>query len=97
MFYCYILYSPSTDVFYKGQTADIRQRVLRHNAGFEKSTSSGRPWKMLWYTSKSTRSEAIVLESKLKNLSRKKLIQFMLKYDEGIVDGEMDTIVKFEP
>ncbi|MGC9472074.1 MAG: GIY-YIG nuclease family protein [Bacteroidales bacterium] len=44
MGYCvYILYSPSADSFYKGQTADLKDRICRHNYGYEKATLHGRP------------------------------------------------------
>ena len=41
MFYTYILYSKSTDTFYKGSTQDISERLRRHNGRFEKATKLG--------------------------------------------------------
>jgi putative endonuclease len=84
LFYTYILYSPSLDVFYKGSTRDLDNRILRHNNGKGTYTRKGTPWKLIWSTSKPTRSEAYKLEMKLKNLSRKRLMTFILKYSEGI-------------
>ena len=80
----YILYSDSTNVFYKGQTSDMNARLMRHNNGLEKSTKSGSPWILIWVTEKKSRSEAMGLERKLKNLSREKLIEFINKYNDGI-------------
>jgi putative endonuclease len=80
----YILYSPSLDQFYKGQSSDVEVRYGRHNKGLEKSTQKGKPWVLIWTTSKATRSEAVVLETKLKNLNRLKTIAFIKKYSEGI-------------
>ena len=96
-YFVYILYSHTKDTFYKGQTSDIEDRVNRHNSGYEKSTSLGRPWKLLWLTQKASRSEAISLETKLKNLSRKRLIQFMIKYNEGLVSDSQEILKRFEP
>ena len=76
----YILYSSVTDSFYKGQTSNLDDRLRRHNAGYEKATSHGVPWKIVWSTNKKTRGEALKLENKLKNLSRDKTIQFIQKY-----------------
>ena len=59
-------------------------RVQRHDNRLEKSTSSGAPWTLLWATEKASRSEAIILERKLKNLSRKRTIQFINKFSDGI-------------
>ncbi len=76
----YILYSPLIDSYYKGQTSDLHERIRRHNSGYEKATKRGVPWQLVWSTEKETRSEAIILERKLKNLSREKTKQFIDKY-----------------
>jgi putative endonuclease len=80
----YIIYSESADSFYKGQTENLCERLTRHNKKIEKATKSGIPWRLIWSTNKSTRSSALKLEQKLKNLSRKRLINFMLTYSEGV-------------
>jgi putative endonuclease len=82
MHYVYVLYSPSLDQFYRGQTAELQDRIRRHNLGYEKATQQGRPWSLCWYTIKDNRSQGVILETKLKNLSRKKLLAFMQKHDE---------------
>ena len=96
MYYTYILYSIKSDAFYKGQTSDVHKRLLRHNNGYEKSTKDSAPWTLHWYTEKNSRSEAVKLESKLKNLSRNRTILFMLKYKEGILSNQFDFINGFE-
>jgi len=94
MYYSYILYSKSIDTFYKGSTSDITERVKRHNSGSEKYTTKGSPWILLWFTEKNTRSEAYKLEMKLKNLSRKRTIDFILKYKEGVAGTDELLFVK---
>jgi len=76
-FYVYILHSASTDRFYRGQSANIKNRLIRHNRGTEASTAHGVPWELLWKTEKESRSEAVILEQKLKKLNRSRLIKFM--------------------
>ena len=88
-YFVYILYSESIQKFYIGQTNDIDQRMKRHNYGLEKFTSKGVPWHLVWHTTKDNRSEAIVLERKLKNLSQKRLIRFIGKYHEGIQNKQI--------
>jgi putative endonuclease len=85
----YILYSETTDSFYKGQTSDLQNRIYRHNNKWEKATQAGVPWKLVWRVSKPDRSSAIILERKLKNLSRKKLVDFILKNPEGIAGPDV--------
>ena len=60
MYYTYILYSASSNKFYKGSTNDLESRLNRHNSGYEKFTSSGVPWTLVWFTTKPSRSEAMV-------------------------------------
>jgi len=93
-YFVYILYSPSTNSFYKGQTHDLAARITRHNNGWEKFTSVGKPWILLWYTSKPNRTEALALEKKLKNLSRQKTIELMLKYDHEVAGPDELLLLK---
>ena len=88
-YYVYILFSPSTDSYYKGQTSDLQDRLNRHNNKQEKATRNGVPWYLMWSTEKETRSEALILERKLKNLSREKTTQFMNKYKDGVASPDV--------
>ena len=88
MFYTYILYSPKLGSFYKGETSNISDRLNRHNRGYEKATQFGAPWILLWKGEKATKSDAKLLERKLKNLSVQRTIEFILKYNEGIPSSD---------
>jgi putative endonuclease len=94
MFYTYILYSNKLNSFYKGETGNILDRLDRHNRGYEKATQLGVPWILLWKGEKATKSEAKLLERKLKNLSVKRTIEFILKYEEVTNLGNTLTKVK---
>ena len=93
-FHVYILYSPSTDRIYRGQAQDLHERLRRHNAGMEPSTKAGKPWTLLWRTSKNSRSDAYKLEAKLKNLSRQRTLRFMLNYDDGIPNETSGKMIR---
>ncbi|MBK7311110.1 MAG: GIY-YIG nuclease family protein [Sphingobacteriaceae bacterium] len=82
MFYTYILYSVIHNRFYIGQSRDIDQRINFHNKGNVRSTKPFIPWEIVGYIEKPTRSEAVVLERKLKNLNSEDLKKFILKYFE---------------
>ncbi|MFN3951651.1 MAG: GIY-YIG nuclease family protein [Thermaurantimonas sp.] len=84
MYFVYILYSPSADIFYVGQTQDLSARLHRHNARLEPATKHHSPWILIWATSKASRSDALKLERKLKNLSRQRKISFMIKYSDQV-------------
>ena len=88
MYYVYILRSEVNQSFYKGSTDDLERRLSEHNSGKEKSTSRYRPWTLVWHTTKSTRSEAVILERKLKNItSRKKTLDFIERHAVGGPDA----------
>jgi len=80
MYIVYILYSESHNRFYIGQTDDFKIRLTRHNAGMEKSTKPYIPWTEVCALQKPTRSEAVKLERKLKNLNTEDLLKFIAKY-----------------
>ncbi len=79
-FYVYILYSETFKRYYIGQTQDLGERIHRHNNRMEKATSPYVPWTIVWFVEKATRGEAMILERKLKNLNRQRLLAFMEKY-----------------
>ena len=81
-YFVYILYSDAFDTYYKGQTFNVLERVQRHNSGREKATARYRPWKLVWSTEKKSRSEAMVIERKIKNLSKECTKAFIGKYSE---------------
>ena len=65
-FTVYILYSCKTKKFYAGQTDSLDLRLTRHNQGLVKSTKPGIPWLIVWTMVVSSRSEALLLEKKIK-------------------------------
>jgi putative endonuclease len=79
-YFVYILSAYEHKRYYKGYTKDLCERLARHNAGKEKSTAPYRPWKLIWFTRKASRSAAVQLELKLKRMSRKKIDAFILRH-----------------
>jgi putative endonuclease len=82
-FIVYILFSESHHRYYIGQTADIDDRLKRHNCGYELSTKPYAPWQLVCTIQKASRSEAVILERKLKNLNSEDLRKFISKYGYG--------------
>ena len=79
-YFVYILYSEKYDRYYIGQTQETLLRLRRHNKGLEKATAPYIPWEIKCAIKKLTRGEAMILEKKLKNLNRQKLLKFIAKY-----------------
>jgi len=77
-FYVYILQSDLDQSFYTGHTADLDERVRRHNDGRSCYTKTKRPWKLVYQEQCSSRSEATQRERTLKALHRKDLLQELI-------------------
>ncbi len=78
--YTYILYSKSHNRFYIGQTNGIEERLKRHNSGIERSTKPFAPWELIGCFEKESRSEAMILEKKLKNLNTEGINKLIVKF-----------------
>jgi putative endonuclease len=66
MFHLYILESETTGRLYIGQTNDLPDRIYRHNSNQNLATKNKGPWKLLLSVDFESRSEAVLLEKKLK-------------------------------
>ena len=86
MYTVYILYSVNFDKFYVGQTDNMDDRIRRHNGGYNLSTKPYRPWMIKLTIPKATRADAMLLERKLKNLSKDRLSKFISKYASAGAD-----------
>ena len=74
----YILFSERLGKFYVGQTSDLNKRLERHNAGRERFTRTGIPWNLVHTESCGSRSAAMKLEKKIKNLGAKRYLSSLL-------------------
>ncbi|NNC70501.1 MAG: GIY-YIG nuclease family protein [Flavobacteriaceae bacterium] len=69
-----ILYSEVRSRCYVGQTANIIERLKKHNQGKVPSSKGGAPWKIVLQFEVSSRSEALKLEKKIKKRVAKRYI-----------------------
>ncbi|NOX45794.1 MAG: GIY-YIG nuclease family protein [Chlorobi bacterium] len=83
-YYVYVLQSESSGLYYKGQTNNVSLRLEKHNKGYVKSTKAYRPWKPVFFTTVETRSEAVKLERKLKNLKSRTRLGEWIDKNKGI-------------
>ena len=67
MFYVYILKSQKHGRYYIGSSGNIDERLVRHNAGRNKSTKSGIPWNLIYKEEFQTRHEAYKREQQIKS------------------------------
>ena len=86
-FCCYILHSKSINRYYIGYTSDIRERVILHNNGHfggRSYTCKASDWDLFLLIPCDTISEAMFLESKIKNMKSKNYIENLKKYPEMV-------------
>jgi putative endonuclease len=84
-FFVYIIYSSSHNIYYIGQTNDLDDRLIRHNSNRSKFTKGKGPWELTSSIKLNSRSEAIKLERKLKNMKNsKKAIEYLNKLAQSI-------------
>ena len=74
-FYTYILESESSGKLYIGQTANIDDRLYRHNNDKSRFTKGKGPWKIIFSKELDSRTEAILLENKLKGYKNREKVK----------------------
>ena len=75
MYTVYILFSKNSLKYYTGQTDNLENRLCRHNSGLSLSTKSAKPWNLTYQVKFSTRSEAMLLEQKIKKRGAKRYLE----------------------
>ncbi len=68
MDYAYIIKSLKDGTYYKGHTTDLEKRLCYHNSGKSHYTKSHRPWKLYYFESFQTKTEAIKREAFFKSV-----------------------------
>jgi len=78
-FSTYILKSETTGRYYCGSTNDIERRLKEHNdPEFSGTLTTKRfkgPWKLVWKKEHSSRSEAMILERRIKKRGIKRFLE----------------------
>ncbi|WP_255700831.1 GIY-YIG nuclease family protein [Flavobacterium anseongense] len=82
MFYTYILFSKSLNIYYKGFSINIETRLIYHNSGKSPYTSKANDWELLYYLSHETKREALIEEKRLKKLNRASIEYLISKFNK---------------
>jgi len=78
-YYIYVLQSKITGELYKGYTANLRQRLQKHNRGLNFSTKSKKTWNVIHYEAYRNEKDAKRREKYLKTSQGSRLLKRMLK------------------
>ena len=77
MYYTYIIWSQTFDIFYKGVTQDPSHRLWEHNHDMSRYTSGKGPWALVYLKQHPTKREAIIEEKRLKQLNVKSITRLI--------------------
>ena len=93
-FYVYILFSPSSDIYYVGSTDNYKRRLEEHNSlSNKKFTSSHRPWQLqLVLDCGNSRSLAVHAERFIKRQKSKLFIQRIINGE--VLKGSLAQLVR---
>jgi len=78
MYFVYILYSKNIDRFYIGATADINQRIYKHNKKHKGFTAQADDWQLVYCETHQTKTEALKRELQIKNWKSRKMIESLI-------------------
>ena len=79
MWYVYLA-ECNDGTFYCGVTTDVERRISEHNGSKKgaRYTRSRRPVKLVGFKEAANRSEALIVESKVKKMSRSRKVEFFV-------------------
>jgi len=75
IYYTYILKSESYGTFYYGHCEDLDRRLTEHNKGRVRYTKGRKPWKLHYFETFKTRSEATQRERFFKSIDGYKYLK----------------------
>ena len=79
MYYVYILRSLTLRKKYIGSTANLKERLKRHNSGGSIFTAKSGPWKLVYYSAFSLKTDALREERFLKSGKGRERLKYLLK------------------
>jgi putative endonuclease len=81
----YILFSEGNQLYYKGETCDVSERLEAHNTGRSQYTKNKGPWKLIFVESHPDRKSALKREKQIKRLNQRS-IQKLISSEVNIVN-----------
>ncbi|HBR53097.1 MAG TPA: excinuclease ABC subunit C [Flavobacteriaceae bacterium] len=83
-FYVYILYSDLIDRFYVGCTGSmLKERLRKHNTKHSGFTGRANDWRLMYYESFQSQSDAYNREREIKNKKSRKFIEHLILEKNG--------------
>ena len=77
-FHVYILYSSELDQYYTGHSANLEDRLYRHNNSGSKATKKAIDWKLVYKEQFDNKVEAFQRELEIKRKKSRKYIEWLI-------------------
>ncbi|RYY39159.1 MAG: GIY-YIG nuclease family protein [Chitinophagaceae bacterium] len=77
-YYLYIIYSASLDQYYVGSSANLEDRLFRHNNSGSKATKKAKDWTLKYTETFATRAQAVRREQEIKKKKSRKYIESLI-------------------
>jgi putative endonuclease len=77
--FLYIPQSDKTGKFYTGTSADLDDRLQRHNDGKSRATKSGCPWRLVYTERYAVRGDAMKREYEIKSWKSHRRIEALIR------------------
>ncbi len=78
-YWVYILQSEKEGTHYIGYTADLEERLRRHNERRSRYTRNRAPWKLVYREVYTTGSEAVKREREIKRMKSREYIERLIR------------------
>jgi len=79
MYFVYILHSSSRLKYYIGYTADLANRLIKHNSKHKGFTNGVKDWQIVFTEKFQTKQEAISRERQIKSWKSRQLIEALIQ------------------
>ena len=77
-FHVYILYSTAIDQYYVGHSANLDDRLFRHNNSGSKATKKAKDWKLVYTEQFDNKTTASQREFEIKRKKSRKYIEWLI-------------------
>lgn len=78
-YFVYIIYSASIDKFYIGYSADLKERLRKHNTNNKSYTGKTNDWEIVFSEKFASKAKAMAREKQIKYWKSRKRIEVLIQ------------------
>ena len=77
MYYTYVIYSQSLDIFFKGFTTDPEKTLESHNYDLSHLTANKGPWVLMYLKEHANKKQALTEKRRISKFSHKSIMELI--------------------